>query len=192
MSNAQGQERVSSNLLISIIGRDRVGVVSAVSSYLFEIGANLADSAYAVLGQGFEFSCVAEFATLTTPEEVQEGLAALELLEGARIAVTSFPFNLTRDDSGTITHVIEVKGGDRPGLVARISEVLVDYDANIVRMNSRRIETEAGFDYRTRFAVNVPASRATALESALYNTAGSLRLLCVMEPVSAATVAATE
>jgi len=192
MSNPQGHERVSSNLLISIIGRDQVGVVSAVTSYLFEIGANLADSAYAVLGQGFEFSCVAEFATVTTPDEVREGLAAISLLDGATITVTGFPFNLTRDDTGTITHVIEVKGGDRPGLVARISEVLVDFDANIVRMNSRRIETEDGFDYRTRFAVNVSPERAKALESTLYNTAGSLRLLCVMEPVSAATVAATD
>ncbi|TNE66537.1 MAG: ACT domain-containing protein [Alphaproteobacteria bacterium] len=168
-------------LLISIIGRDQVGVVSAVTSYLFETGANLADSAYAVLGEGFEFSCVAEFSAGATPDEVKEGLTGLEMLADARITVSNFPFRLERGQSAAITHVVEISGGDRPGLVARMSEVLMDYGANIVRMSSKRVPREGGFDYRTRFAINAGADRLTALEAALYNTAGSLRLDCKVE-----------
>ncbi|WP_020401056.1 glycine cleavage system protein R [Kordiimonas gwangyangensis] len=170
--------------LISIIGRDQRGVVSAVTGYLFEIGANLADSAFAVLGEGFEFSCVAEFTAGADADEVSSGLEALELLDGARITVTSFPFGLARGETAVITHVVDISGGDRPGLVARISEVLMDYDANIVRMSSKRVPTDGGFDYRTRFAINVGEGRFTALEAALYNTAGSLRLNCGVEVVN--------
>jgi glycine cleavage system transcriptional repressor len=173
--------------LISIIGRDRVGVVSAVTGYLFETGANLADSAFAVLGEGFEFSCIAEFAAGADEEEVSSGLAALELLDGARITVSRFAFGLGRGDSAIITHIVDILGGDRPGLVARISEVLVEYGANIVRMSSKRVPTDAGFDYRTRFAINVGEGRITALEAALYNSAGSLRLNCQVEAVAGAT-----
>ena len=169
--------------LISVIGLDRVGVVSAVTSYLFEAGANLADSSFAVLGEGFEFSCVAEFEAALTQEEVSTGLDALELLQDAKISVTRFPFELLRGETGQITHLVEITGGDRPGLVAHISEVLVEYGANIVRMSSRRISSADGFDYRTRFAVNVAGARAAALENALSNTAGSMRLNCGMEPV---------
>ena len=186
MANPKSPDRVSATLLISVVGRDRVGVVSAVSAYLFEAGANLADCAYTVLGQGFEFSAVADFATPTSTEEINEGLAALAVLDGATVAVTRFPFDPLRAESGAATHMIEVTGGDRPGLLARISELLVDYDANIVWMNSRRVATgRDSFDYRTRFAVHVRPERAVALESALYNSAGSLRLLCSMEPVAA-------
>jgi len=176
-------QATSTTYLISIMGRDKVGVVSAVTSYLFETGANLADSAYAVLGEAFEFSCVAEFVAGADKQEVQDGLAALELLEDARITVTPFQFELLRAESGTITHTVEITGGDRPGLVARISEVLVDYGANIVRMSSRRVAKEMGFDYRTRFAINIEGARLDALENALSNTAGSMRLDCSVEPV---------
>lgn len=176
-------QAASDTYLISIMGRDRVGVVSSVTSYLFETGANLADCAYAVLGEGFEFSCVAEFAAGASEEEVGEGLSTLELLEDARISVMPFQFELLRAESGTITHTVEITGGDRPGLVARISEVLVDYGANIVRMSSRRVPTEEGYDYKTRFAVNIEGARKDALENALSNTAGSMRLSCDLMPV---------
>jgi len=176
--------QTSDKFLISIIGRDQRGVVSAVTGYLFEIGANLADSAFAVLGEGFEFSCVAEFSAGADAKEVSDGLAAIDALEGARITVTSFPFALERGDSAVITHVVDISGGDRPGLVARISEVLMDYDANIVRMSSKRVPTDDGFDYRTRFAINVGQGRFSALEAALYNTAGSLRLNCGVEAIA--------
>ncbi|NVJ97597.1 MAG: ACT domain-containing protein [Alphaproteobacteria bacterium] len=175
----------SASFLVSIIGKDQTGVVSAVTGYLFEIGANLADSSFAVLGKAFEFSCVATFSAATGQEELQKGLEALELLADARITVSQFDYELERADTGEITHIVEITGGDRPGLVARISEVLVDYQANIVRMSSRRVPLEGGgFDYRTRFAINLSAGRQSALEAALYNTAGSLRLDCKVEAIS--------
>jgi len=175
------KQQRNDTFLISIIGRDKVGVVSAVTTYLFETGANLADSAFAVLGEGFEFSCVAEFEAKASTEEVKAGLAAISLLGDARISVSRFPFELLRTETGQITHVVEITGGDRPGLVARISEVLVEYGANIVRMSSRRVAAGDGFDYRTRFAVNVAGGRLAALENALSNTTGSLRLNCIVE-----------
>lgn len=180
---------VNDKFLISIIGLDRVGVVSGVTGYLFETGANLADSAFAVLGEGFEFSCIAEFSAGADEEEITAGLAALEAVAGARITVSRFPFALARGESATITHVVDISGGDRPGLVARISEVLVDYGANIVRMSSKRTATEDGYDYRTRFAINLGEGRLAALEAALYNTAGSLRLDCDVEGVNDNTAA---
>jgi len=177
------KQHIGDTFLVSIIGRDRAGVVSEVTNYLFETGANLADCAYAVLGEGFEFSCVAEFPAGATCDEIETGLKDKELLAEARITVSKFPFELLRGDAGNITHVVEISGGDRPGLVARISEVLVNYDANIVRMSSRRISAvDGGFDYRTRFAINA-SEPITALEAALYNTAGSLRLECQVETV---------
>ncbi|WP_262696403.1 glycine cleavage system protein R [Kordiimonas aquimaris] len=174
----------SGNFLISIIGRDNVGIVSGVSGYLFDIGANLADGSYAVLGEGFEFSCIASFHEKIDLTEVQSGLNALETLEDARITITPFSFGAARGLSAEISHVVEITGGDRPGLIARMSEVLVEYDANIVRMSSKRLIDEEGeAHYSTRFAINADQSRFEALSAALVNTAGSLRLECNIEVV---------
>ena len=71
--------------------------------------------------------------------------------------------------------------------MARISDVLVEYGANIVRMSSKRTAVDSGFDYRTRFAINLGKGRFAALEAALYNTAGSLRLNCGVEAIGSNT-----
>lgn len=172
------------NFMISIIGKDQVGVISDVTGYLFDIGANLADSSFAVLGEGFEFSAVATFSSGANVAEIQSGLSGLDILSGARITVALFDFETTRAETAKITHTIEITGGDRPGLIARISEVLMDFEANIVRMSSKRnVDAGGAAHYRTRFAICAPADRVRHLSAALYNTAGSLRLDCRMEPV---------
>lgn len=172
------------NFLITIIGRDQVGVISEVSGYLFDIGANIADSSYAVLGEGFELSAVATFVSAIDTSEIEEGLAGLATLNGARIAIVPFDFDTKRSETATISHTVEITGGDRPGLVARISEVLVEYDANIVRMSSKRnVDDQGEAHYRTRFAICAAEDRLDALSAALANTAGSLRLNCTIEAV---------
>lgn len=176
---------LTGNFLITIIGRDQVGVISEVSSYLFDIGANLADSSFAILGQGFEFSCIASFDADTQAAEIEKGLSAIECLQGARITVDTFKFDTDRSDAARITHVVDITGGDRPGLVARMSEVLMDYNANVVRMSSKRqIDGDGVAHYRTRFAINADQGRLEGLSSALFNTAGSLRLDCHIEEVT--------
>lgn len=172
------------NFLITIIGRDQVGVVSEVTGYLFDIGANVADSSYAVLGEGFELSAVVTFVSAVDISEIEAGLGELPTLSGARINIVPFDFDTTRGETATISHVVEITGGDRPGLIARISEVLVHYDANIVRMSSKRTIDEQGeAHYRTRFAICADADRLDALSAALSNTAGSLRLNCDLETI---------
>lgn len=172
------------NYLISIVGRDKVGIISEATAYLFDIGANIADSSYAVLGEGFELSAIASFTAEPAVEDMVQGLGNLPLLADARITVLPFDFDTTRGDTAKISHTVEITGGDRPGLIARISEVLMDYDANIVRMSSKRhVDADGVAHYRTRFAICAPTDRFSALEAALSNTAGSLRLECRVEAV---------
>ena len=52
---------MSTTVLVSIIGPDRVGLVSAVTSRLFDLGADLGDTSFAVLGGGAEFTAICEF-----------------------------------------------------------------------------------------------------------------------------------
>ncbi|HEY8352171.1 MAG TPA: ACT domain-containing protein, partial [Sphingomonadales bacterium] len=127
------------SILISILGPDRVGLIAEVAGELYGLGANLADASFAVLGRACEFSCVAELPAGVAMEEVEESLRRLRSLEEAQIRVSPFPFSGDPGDLADVSHVIEIDGGDRPGLIARLSEVFMQFGANVVRMNSRRI-----------------------------------------------------
>ncbi len=164
---------------VTITGPDRVGLISAVTGTLFDLGANLADTNFAVLGTGFEFNAVCELPGNIENDEITRGLTALAELDGADITVEPFEFAGAAADNARITHIIDVSGGDRPGLIARLTEAFQEFEANIVRMNSSR---DSG-DYVTRFEVSIPAARAEQCLAAVSNSANQLSLSCEAEEV---------
>lgn len=166
-------------VLISIFCPDRTGLVAAITGRLFEIGANLGDTSFSMLGTGAEFTSVCELPDDLSAAEAEADLARLPELERARVSVRSFELDAAHGAAGTITHRIVVSGGDRPGLVARLSEVFGQYSANIVRMDAQRL-SEQGL-YATRFAVAIPPERTEACLNTVANTAGELGLSCHVE-----------
>lgn len=172
-------ESAASSVLITINGADRVGLISAVAGSLFDLGANLADVSFAVLGAGCEFACVAQVSADVSVETIRRELAALAPLEGADIQISDFRHDLDPAPKAEVTHVIEISGGDRPGLIARLAEVFVQFNANVVRMNSSRVRPGAGDAvYGMRFEISLPPARAHACIAAVSNTAGQLHLEC--------------
>lgn len=168
---------------VSITGPDRVGLISAVTACLYDLGADLADTNFAVLGTGFEFNAVCEVALGTSLDEIAGQLRTLEQLGEAEVAVVPFTHAAAPAENARITHVIDVVGGDRPGLIARLTEAFQDYDGNIVRMNSTRLPGSGGrTDYVTRFEVNIPA-RVDACLAAIDNTAQQLSCVCRWQTV---------
>ena len=162
--------------LVSILCRDRVGLVSSVADFLFNAGVNLRDTTFAVYGAGAEFSSVCELPADVGVDEIQAGLARLPELKGAELRVTPFTFDPTPGPAVRITHRIEVGGGDQLGLIARLSEIFAQFDGNIVRMDAQKLPDAEGGRYVTRFAVSLPPDRAQTCLAAIANTAGSLGL----------------
>jgi glycine cleavage system transcriptional repressor len=170
-----------SSILVSVFCPDRTGLVAAITSRLFELGANLGDVSFAVLGAGAEFTAICSIPDHLNPEAVSEDLAALPELPGATISVTSFGLEPRHGPTAEVTHLISVTGGDQPGLIARLSEAFAQFDANIVRMNAQTILEASGSRYVTRFAVWIPPARLEACLNTISNTAGELGLSCVWE-----------
>lgn len=161
---------------IAISCPDRTGLLAAITGRLFDLGADLGDTSFAVLGEAAEFACVAALPDTLGPDETEAELAALAPLAGANITVTPFTLAPIRSETGQITHRIEVRGADRPGLVARLAEVFAEFGANIVRMDSEHIPGGGEGDYLIRFEVWLPPARAASCLAAADNTAGSLGL----------------
>lgn len=169
------------NALVSISCPDRVGLVSAAAGCLFELGVNLGDTTFAVLGEAAEFTSVVEVPTGVTPESIEAALRSLPELIDADISVSPFQLAAVRGPLGKVNYRITVSGGDRPGLVARLSEVFVEFKANIVRLNAERIGPAHDTQYAVIIAVSIPEENTRSCLATVANTAGGLGLSCEWE-----------
>ncbi len=167
---------MSTVALISILCLDRVGLVSSVADCLFSAGVNLRDTTFAVYGTGAEFNSVCELPEGLSVADIETSLTRLPELSGADIKVSPFTFDPLPGPQVRVTHRIEVGGGDQLGLIARLSEIFAQFDANLVRLDAQKLPDVDGGRYVTRFAVSIPPDRAETCLSAIANTAGSLGL----------------
>lgn len=174
---------MASVALVSILCRDRVGLVSAIADCLFMAGVNLRDTSFAVLGRGAEFTAVSELPEGVDAAQLGRQLAAVPELEGAQVRVVPYAFDPHPGPMGQITHRIEVSGGDQLGLIARLAEIFTQNGANIVRLDAQKLPDAEGGRYVTRFSVWLPADRAELCIAAVENTAGSLGLTSHAEEV---------
>lgn len=171
-------------VLVSVLCADRTGLVAAMAGRLFELGANLGDTTFAVLGAAAEFTSVCDLPDDVPGAEVQAALAALPEIAGGKVTVEPFRLPALHGPSGRITHRIVISGGDRPGLLARLSEVFLQFHANIVELNAERVPDGRAYRYDTRFAVSIPAEAAASCLATVANTAGEMALSCRVEAVA--------
>lgn len=167
---------MNANTRITITCSDRVGLVSDITGRLFDIGVNLGATSFELDNGVASFSTDCELPESCPITECEGALFALPM-ENAEITVEALtPGNPLSEAKGA-THIIECSGIDQPGLIARLSEIFIEYDANIVQMAATATSENDSRVYTTGFAVAIPKDRAEACLATLANTAGSLRML---------------
>ena len=153
-------------LAITVIGRDRPGIVADVAEVLARLGANLTDSTMTRLRGHFAMTliCVGPPAT-----EVEAALAPLagdgQLLATVR-AVT--PDGETAPAGEP--YVMAVHGADRMGIVAAMTRVLADVGGNVTDLSTRL----AGTLYVVVAEVDLPPGAAEGLADRLADAAAGL------------------
>ncbi len=160
--------------LVSLTCDDRTGLIAAVTGRLFDLGGNLGDTNFAVLGTGVTFTSLVELPDHFDAASVRGELTALNETEGAEIEVTPTDRPTAHDPMGAASHVVTVAGGDQPGLIARVAEVFGEFGANIINMEAGR---ERGV-YAMRFAVSIPDDAAEKCLATVANTAEGMNLTC--------------
>jgi glycine cleavage system transcriptional repressor len=166
------------HLLVSVFCPDRPGLVAVIAGRLFDLGANLGDASFAVLGSGAEFTTICEVPAHVDEANLQAELAGLPELADATVTVKGFGLDAGHSPMARITHVVAVGGGDRPGLIARLAELFAGFSVNIVRMDAQTLPGGGDGRYVTRFALNIPPNSVNACLAAVANTAGELGLTC--------------
>jgi glycine cleavage system transcriptional repressor len=171
------------NALISILCEDHPGLIADVTGRLYDLGINLGDTSFAVLGGGAKFTLVAKLPADITIADVEEELGSIDVLKGAEVSVAPFTYRETHDQSARTTHRIEIMGDDSPGLIARLSEAFRPIGANIVELNSESVPGGSGASFLLRMAVAVPPGKEAVCMATVANTAGQMNLSCRWQQV---------
>jgi glycine cleavage system transcriptional repressor len=173
----------SNTALISILCEDRPGLIADVTGRLYDLGINLGDTSFAVLGSGAKLTVVAKLPSDVSITDVDEELRSMPVLKGAEMSVTLFTYRETHDQTAHITHRIDITGDDSPGLIARLSEALRPMGANIVELSSESVPGPSGARFLLRMAVWVPPGKEAVCMATIANTAGQMNLACRWQQV---------
>ncbi len=138
---------------VTVIGRDRPGIVATVGKALYELGCNLEDVTSTILRGQFTMTLIVKLASGTGVDRVQRSLSEacdpLELLVSAR-PIPEGSAELDQPD-----HIVSVYGADQPGILFRVADILAEAGCNITDLTSRVIGSEEPV-YAVMLEVRIP------------------------------------
>lgn len=149
---------------MTAIGRDRPGIVAAITGVLLETGGNVDDSQMSILHGHF-----AVMLLVSVPEETAVEELSLRLEEVGREfglgGVTVSPVEKLDRGAGP-THVLTVYGEDRPGIVHEVAELIATRGVNVTDLRTRRTGEGDRALYTMMMELAVPGD-AAGLDRAL-------------------------
>lgn len=107
---------------VTVIGDDRPGIVSAVTRVLFQLGCNLQDATSTILSGHFAMMLIVGLPQDVDPARIEAAL--VQVGRDSNLVITARPVQETHLAVDQPTHLISVYGGDRPGIVYRVTEHL--------------------------------------------------------------------
>lgn len=143
-----------SHFALTIIGRDRPGIVSQVTEVLFRIGCNIADSSCSILGGQFAMLLIISHPDYETGDELKDFFIPLEEDNLSVLLRTLKPGGEQRSEMSGELCMISVYGSDKPGIVYEVAKELGERKVNITDLNTKLI----GSDQRPVYVMMLEAS----------------------------------
>lgn len=120
-------------MAISVMAKDRPGIVAEVTAGISELGGNLADLRESVLCGYFTMILIAGFPATVSVEEVKSALAEAT---ASQVSVALHEGSLTEAEDAEHAYVLSAVGRDRVGLVAQVSRFCFERGVNILDLAS--------------------------------------------------------
>lgn len=127
---------------LTIIGRDRPGIVSQVTEILYKLGCNIADSSCSILGGQFSMILIISNPDISSKDEFGDIFAPLEQSNLSVFIRTLKPGGEKRVELNGELCMISVYGADKPGIVFQVAKELGDRKINITDLNTKLIGDE--------------------------------------------------
>jgi len=155
---------------VSVVGKDRTGIVAGISEVLFRLGCNIADSSCTMLAGEFAMILI-----VSHPRPFGKGHLFDELKPvcdelGMSLAVRTLHVDeVTRQETAGEICMVSVYGADRPGIVFRVTRELALLGVNITDLNTKLIGTPAEPVYVMMLEASLPAEQTPETLAALLN-----------------------
>jgi glycine cleavage system transcriptional repressor len=127
---------------VTVISKDRPGIVADISEVLYRLGCNLADSSCTMLGGDFAIILIVSHEKPFTRSRLTDEFRARFEETGLHVHVRTlhgdevYPVK----EEGDLC-LVSVYGSDQPGIVYRVTWELADRQVNITDLNTRLIGT---------------------------------------------------
>ena len=176
MGQTSAVDDTSAEVAVTVVGRDRPGIIADVTHVLAGLGLNLTDSTMTLLRGHFAMMLIC--AGRPDAAAVQEALRPLT--DGGELLVTVSGVRVRDAAEPTgAGYVLTVHGADRLGIVAAVTRRLAAAGGNITDLTTRL----AGDFYLLIVEVELPSTvDANALAAELAEVANSLGVRLSLRP----------
>ncbi len=133
---------MSKQLIISVMSKDRPGIIADITTVIFELGGDLADLNQSVLGGYFSMILIAEFDDTITPEDLLAGFSHIdsETKIEATIKEMSESLETEKEKLPLETYIITAQGENRKGLVKIMGDFFYLRNINVLDLVTTRKE----------------------------------------------------
>lgn len=118
--------------MVTLIGKDRPGIVSHVTAALYEGGGNLGETSMMRLGGNFSIMMMVEFAG--SSKELHDVLSTVTESMDLHLHIDKIDAKLHQHRIPDVR--ISVYGADRAGIVSKVTTVLAEAGLNILDLES--------------------------------------------------------
>ncbi len=127
-------------LVISVMSKDRPGIIADITTVIYDLGGDLADLNQSVLGGYFTMLLIAEFDEKITPEDLFAGFSHIKSktkLE-AIIKEMTVNFEVERSHLPEETYIVTGQGDNRKGLVKILGDFFYCHNINVLDLVTTR------------------------------------------------------
>jgi glycine cleavage system transcriptional repressor len=156
---------------VTAIGRDRPGIVAAISRALLELDGNIEDSQMSILRGHFAVMLIVSVPDEASADDLAAGLGSVRD-ELELEALTFEPVDEVLAPRPVPSHVVSVYGADHPGIVAGISAVLSAQGVNITDLETRLAGSAEAPVYVMLMEVALEGAPLERVQAALDEAAG--------------------
>ena len=151
---------------VSAVGRDRPGIVAAITEGLLDLEGNVEDSRMTILRGQFAVMLVVSLPDAEGRAELERRLAPVRADLGLD-ALTVSPVGESASAQVAPDHVITVYGADHPGIVHSVSAALAEQAVNITDLQTKLAGSGANPLYVMMLEVELGDTDPASLERAL-------------------------
>lgn len=174
---------MAKTVVLTGVGRDRVGIVAELAAALYDLGCNLLDSSMTLLRGEFAVILMIQMPEKQSIQSLQAKLAEIADKMGLTIHIRELSEDEVEEkETAGNPHMISVYGADKPGIVAGITKIVADLGINITDVETK--SADDGGIFVMMLEVTVPERLTTqAVESALAEAAKKLTVDISVQPL---------